>query len=83
MLLILMLLIYCVSFLFNVVTNMFVSYCVLITMVAGLTPAHTHMEIDPLTILGVVAGLVSDQFLRLYFAIFIIIIFCIDELSFC
>ena len=32
--------------------------CLISLNEAGLTSAHTHMEIDPLTILGVVAGLV-------------------------
>lgn len=32
--------------------------CLVALNEAGLTPKHTHMEIDPMTILGVVAGLV-------------------------
>lgn len=32
--------------------------CLISLNEAGLTPAHTHMEIDPMTILGVVVGLV-------------------------
>lgn len=32
--------------------------CLVALNEAGLTPRHTHMEIDPMTILGVVAGLV-------------------------
>ncbi len=32
--------------------------CLIALCESELTPAHTHMEIDPMTILGIVAGLV-------------------------
>ena len=43
--------------------------CLIALCERDLTPAHTHMEIDPMTILGIVAGLVSIC-LKLYISAF-------------